>query len=1072
MRRLLCFTCLTPLSLPLLPGPATAQTVISSRVTTPVATATAANGQPANVRIATNGTVAPAGGAAVTVDSNHTLTNEGAIEMRGANGATAILVQPGVATAISHSGRIVVDEDFTPADADNDGDLDGPFAQGNGRFGIRLAPGGAVTGNVTSSGAITIEGNASAAIAADSRLIGSLTSSGAIGVIGNDGFGIRAGDITGSVRVTGVVDVRGANTVGIALDGDVGGAFTLQSAVAATGYRAVARPADTSKLDADDLLQGGPAVRIAGNIAGGILFDAPPPDASATDPDEDDDGIDDVREGTASASSFGSAPAVVIGAADRAVTIGAIAGQANGHGFVNRGTIAADGVYAGVAATALQIGGRGGAATIAGGITNANRIGATSFGGDATALRLGAQATVPELRNSGTIAASGAGSAGRIARAIAIDADATMTAVRNSGVIEARATAAAGAATAIEDRGGRLTLIENSGRIDATGADPARAIAIDLRQNGSGATVRQTSAGGTNPPVPRIRGAVRFGAGGDRLDLAAGSLEGDVEFGGGDNRLALANAASLAGAARFGAGADQLTVEGSASLTGALDFGGGADRLSIAGTGRVRGALSNAGGATISVSAGALEITNTGPIAIAALDVGATGTLGVALDARTGQASLLNVAGTARFASGSRLQIGITEIGQAEGRFTVLRAGTLQGVPVLATDQVLLPFLFQGALASDAAPGEIAVQIRRKTAAELGLNRSEASAYPAAYALLLADAPIGNAFLAINEGAAFRRALGSLLPDHAGGVFETATQGSRATARFLADPRAPLVDMGRWGFWLQQSVWGTDKARGQTASYDLRGWGFSGGAELLTGAGNFGVSLAYLDSESRQDETSNEVAVSHYELGLYWRGSFGGLRGWVRASAALLNMDSSRLFAGTAAGNPVRRINGGSWDGQLYSGAAGLLYEAKLGRRLALRPAVSIDYYRLSEDGYAESGGGATALTVRGRTGDELAGTASATLGYLLGREDAGWLRIELEGGRRQILGGSLGDTVARFGQGPEFRLAAEERTDGWLGRLRLIGGNPGFTLGGEASAEEQQGRAALAFRVSLQIGM
>ena len=47
-----------------------------------------------------------------------------------------------------------------------------------------------------------------------------------------------------------------------------------------------------------------------------------------------------------------------------------------------------------------------------------------------------------------------------------------------------------------------------------------------------------------------------------------------------------------------------------------------------------------------------------------------------------------------------------------------------------------------------------------------------------------------------------------------------------------------------------------------------------------------------------------------------------------------------------------------------------------------------------------------------------------------------------------------------------------EQREDGWIGRLRLLGGSPGFHVGGEFSAEEQQGRAAIAFRASLQIGL
>ena len=158
----------------------------------------------------------------------------------------------------------------------------------------------------------------------------------------------------------------------------------------------------------------------------------------------------------------------------------------------------------------------------------------------------------------------------------------------------------------------------------------------------------------------------------------------------------------------------------------------------------------------------------------------------------------------------------------------------------------------------------------------------------------------------------------------------------------------------------------------------------------------------------------------------------------------------------------------------LYSAAGGASYEFYTGN-LTLRPIVAIDYYRLKEDGYAENGGGkAFDLIVGARTSDELAVTGSLAAGLDFGGEDAdgGWFRIELEGGRRQLVGGSLGATVARFDGGQSFTLMPEDRTSGWVGKLRAVGGNAGFRLGGEANVEQQQGRAALSLRATLQIGL
>lgn len=1041
MYRLLGRTCLTPLALTSLAMPAMAETVISTKVATPVRTATAANGAPDSVKIAAAGSVAPASGTAVTIDSNHAVLNEGAIEMRDANNATGILGTAGVNANITNNGKITIDESYAPADPDKDGDLHGPFAQGTNRFGIRLAPAGAFTGAVTNGGTITVEGNASAGIAADARLAGSVVNTGTIAVTGDNSVGIRTAEVTGNVRIDGAIEARGANAIGVSIGGDVGGALTVQGGIAASGYRSTIRPADVSKLDADDLLQGGPALRVAGNVAGGILFDAPPADLKPDDKDEDKDGVEDAKETTAAIFSYGAAPAVLVGAADRAVTVGAVAGDANGSSMVVRGVITADGVYKDVQATAIQFGGLGGATNVAGGVRVANSVRAIADNAQATAIRIGAGATVP--------------------------------AVRNSGLIEAKTTGA-GTASAIVDAAGTLALVENSGTIAASGASAAeRNVALDLRANGNGATVRQLAPASSTAQAPKIIGALLFGAGGDTLEVNAGGVAGNADFGAGDNRLTLANAATYAGNAVFGAGADRVSLANTSTLTGDLNFGGGADQLILANTAQFRGALTNAGGLALTINGGRAEITNSGPVAIGSLAVGQGGSLAVTINGTTGTNTLLNVAGAASFAQASELSVRITDLAKAEGRFTVVRAGTLTGAPALSVANSTLPFMYKGAIATGAPANELAVDIKRKTATELELNRSESTIYEAAYKAMLADQEIGGVFLGLNSEDGFKSSLRQMLPDHTGGVFDAVTQGSRATARFLADPRAPLDDHGRWGWFLQQVAFGNSKRIGDTARFKTSGWGVNGGAELITGsAGSFGVSLAFLDSDVKDGERRNIVDLQHYELAAYWRGRFGPFRAWARGSAALLDLDSRRSFDGQANGKPVQRAATASRDGQLYSGSLGGSYELQFGR-FSLRPQATLDWYKLTESGYAEKGGGkGINLIVKSRDSDELAANLTGAIGYDFGNRREGWLRVELEGGRRQILAGDLGNTLVNFEGGDQFALTADDRESGWLGRLRLIGGNPGFTLGGEASAEEHYGRPAVAFRVSLQVGL
>ena len=104
----------------------------------------------------------------------------------------------------------------------------------------------------------------------------------------------------------------------------------------------------------------------------------PPKDNSTTDNDEDDDGIEDAKEGSGSIASYGSAAALRIGSAS-AISIGATEGTGTGFGLIVDGSILGDGVYAGVDGNGLQIGGMGGTVTIANGIGVSGSIQAKSF---------------------------------------------------------------------------------------------------------------------------------------------------------------------------------------------------------------------------------------------------------------------------------------------------------------------------------------------------------------------------------------------------------------------------------------------------------------------------------------------------------------------------------------------------------------------------------------------------------------------------------------------------------------------------------------------------------------------
>jgi hypothetical protein len=1012
MRFLLSTTAFGALAAAAFAANASAETVISTATTTPVTTSATGD-----LRIANGGTIKPANGVAVTINSSNDVKNEGAIAIQGANNAVGILGNTNLSSDITNTGTITVDEDFTATDTDKDGDLDGPFAQGSGRFGIRVLPGGTFTGNVLNSGTITVEGNQSAGIAIDGALAGNLTNKGKVGVLGNNSVGIRTGAVNGNVVLDSgsAVAAQGQNSVGVLLGGNIGGSLVIQGSVTSTGYRNTTAPADQSKLDSDDLLQGGSAVVVAGNVAGGILLDARPADNSSTDTDEDDDGIADAQETTASITTFGAAPALAIGSSSQDVTVGAVG--STGFGLVVKGNVTAAGVYDGVSATGISIGGAGHSVNITGGASISGKVSATAVKADATAVKILSGATVPTLDVSGTVAATAGGADTAKAQAILIEAGATVNTIRNSGRIDAALAGTGGSTAAIVDKSGTLTLVENSGTISG-------GTAIDLSANTSGATVRQLAV--SSGPAASIIGDIKFGTGNDVLQIQAGSLTGNV------------------------------------------DFGGGSDSFELGGT--FRGQLANSAGTSVTVgSNGLFDVQTVGAVNLASLTTASGGSIGVTIG--DSGSTLYNVAGTANFGQGSKVVVTLQSLGSGTGSYKIVDAGTLVGGSNLTSSVVVLPFLFESSLTASDATGEVTLDIGLKDKDELGINTSEAAIIDAALAAADSDAPIAAIFLQTADSATLRGTLQQLLPEHAGGAFEIATRGTRLSSRILTDPAAPLADLGKLSLWFQQVGWRSTKSIGSTSGYKLSGWGSSMGAETPVGKlGSVGVMLGY--QAGRNSRGESDLISNEYEGGVYWRGGVGPLRGFARATAARLDFDETRRLNVTAGSASVDREAVGEWSGTLYSATAGAFYDARFGR-FSLRPLVSVEHFKLTEKGHSESGGGdGFDLIVDGRSSSETNANAMLAVGYeLLGLDHSGpWIRVELEGGRREHLGGKVGDTTARFADGDPFTLVAEKRTSGWQGAFRVLGGGSGTTIGAEINAEQQQGDTSVGGRISAQI--
>jgi hypothetical protein len=1005
---------------------ALAEVVISNARTTPIQTSNANNGSADNIRFAAGGTLTLANGVAVLVNSNNSVDLDAGsnITMRNsANGSTAILVGPDVTNAnITIGGTIVVSDDIdTYPDSDNDGDLDGPVANGADRFGLRLTGTTALTGNVlVESGAnILAEGANSRAISIERALTGNVTSFGTLRAVGDNAYAYgQTGNVSGSVFIGGGTTAQGQGAGAVNIQGDVGGRLTLQSEIASTGYRYFTRPPQSviERLEADDLLQGGSTVIIGGNVAGGVLLDIRPA-SSTTSTDVDNDGVPDAQEGNLALNSYGSAPALLVGSSTRDITLG-VAGTDNlAYGLINRGTVNANGVYDGISANAIQLGGAGRNVTISGGIRNEGTVAALSREASASAIVIGAGVTTPRLDNTSFITA-GASTAVANTPAVAIDiaAGANLASLSNSGSILATTGGGLSNATAIVDRSGTLRTISNSGSLQGVVA-PATSggvvtgvgTAVDVSANTTGVTYRQF--GVTSTPTT------------DNPDTDGDGVP--------DN-----NEPITVGNIRFGSGADVLSIE-NGSLRGDVSFGAGADRLSITGGGVVRGAITDSDGLlAIDVANGVLDARQTSVTRATSLNIGANGDLIVTLDPATGTNAGFRVNGTATLASGAGLGVRFSSLINNPQRFTiidadVLNAGTIDQSAVQSNS----PYLFVVSAGTDVAAGDIFVDARRRTAAEANLIAVESQAFDAFYGALSGDSQLRDLFIAQTTREGFIDLYEQVLPDHSGGPLLSLASGVDAVTRALTGRNA-TVEPGQTSAWLQEINFYADKDKTDSYGFRSEGFGVAGGVERGSSVGAFGVTLAFTSSdiEDPEAEAQEILSANLVELGLSWRAQGQAWATWARAAGGYATFDSTRQLVT----EDINLINQSSWNGFTLALAGGASYERNFGR-FNVRPEAYVEYFSLSEDGHVEEGlNDGFNLEIEDRDGHLFTGVAAVNIGYGFGEN--GWIRPEVRVGWRQNFSVDPGETIARFASGgSSFTLSPDS----------IEGGGPiaGFSL-------------------------
>lgn len=1075
---------------------AMAEIVISTARTTPITTANATGSGPDDIRFTSTGSIVINSGVAVTVNSSNDFTMDGGgITVDNAPpGATGVLIEGGNTSNISIGGTIALLDDIvseTDTDTDNDGDIDGPFATGSDRYGVRLTGAAPLVGDITvQAGAqIGVDGSDSYGILLEAPLTGTFDMLGTVIVTGEDSYGVRVmGDVSGDVRTSGNITARGPGSTALAVEGDVGGALVIHSNVVASGYRYTTRPAERpegfveptendeailflDELDVDDLLQGGPAVSIQGNVAGGVVLDRGPTYGAGgvdgddddddikngdedddgdgtpnrTDTDRDGDGLLDTTETTAAINVFGSAPAIEVGSTTQSIVLGDVGTGDSAYGFINRGSVTAQGVYGnmtidgvdydGIAANAIVFGGNAGQTVdLSGGFRNEGTVVALAFDADATAIRFGDGAIAPSVINTNTITAGSNSTEATATTAIRIDAGATVNSFVNSGNILASTGGGTANTFGVHDLSGTLTAITNNRSIQATvnanaDNDPVTGVAtaIDVSANTTGVTLIQegiastpTTAdpdtdgdGVTNSNEPNIVGAIRLGSGADTVDIRNGLVTGDISF---------------------GDGADSLLITGGAMVGGGLtDTDGLLD---------------------IDVSDGVLQARQTSVLNLTNLNVGADGDLIITLDPANSASGYFNVSGAATLADGAGLGVRFTSLLQNAERFTLIDATTLNyGDIDLSSIEENSPYLYVVEAGADVPAGQVYADVRRRTAEEAELITVEAEMFDAFYgALGSANAgALRDAFLDQSGRDEFLNLYEQLLPDHSGGPLLSLASGVDAVTRALTGRNASAAP-GETSAWVQEINFYADKEKTESYGFRSEGFGVAGGVERGTGLGAVGLSVAFTSSDLEDPEAEAEEVLSAnlLELGLYWRAQGQYWTTWARAAAGYASFSSERRLVGAG----LNLSNESDWNGFTLAAAGGISYEREFGR-FTIRPEAYAEFFSLSEDGHVEEGGGdGFDLEIDDREGHMFSATAAVNFGMKMGQND--WLRPEVRLGWRQNISVDPGETIARFRSGGgDFTLTPDSIEGGGpIVGFRLNVGNELGMLSVSADAE------------------
>ena len=928
---------------------------VSTGIDTPLTTANPDGSSVAgDITITSSGSITiDAGEVGVTVNSSNDVANGGNIVSSvNSNNVTGILIQGGNSGGITNTGGISLLEDYVIADSDSDGNLDGNVALGTNRHGIFLQAGPTFTGDIVNSGLISVEGNASSGITLNGLLTGNLRSTGTVNMIGDNSVGIAVnGGVTGDVIIAGGGQIRGENSVGIAVDSNIGGQLSVNGTWNVLGYLSTIVPTNQATLDPDDKEQGGPAVLVSGNVAGGITIEGV---GVESDPDDDGDGLTDDTDdnNTAQISVYGSSPALLIQADGANITIGP---GAEGYGLLVRGQLIASGLYDGIEATGLRIegDGLGATTTITGGVSIDYGVSTTANEANAQGLVFGVDSISSLLQVRGVITTNVIADTLFTSHAIVLESGANVPTFNNSGTVQAFFFGENGNAVAVQDASGTLVNVTNTGQVlaqlVATDDDltdnvlpptpVGNTIAFDLSNAVSGVLIQQlapvvfTDDDAVDDVVattPRIAGDIRLGAFADTFNILAGTVAGDIAFGN---------------------GADALNINGGAIYTGSITD------------------TDNA--LTVNVQQGTLNYLG-GTLNITSATFGANSVFNASLSSVPAETTNIISSASVTFASGARVNPVVPAGLPTFGTQTFLTAnGGMFGAAnvVGAVNPDNSPYLYTVNIGTtnpivEGAANALTATFALRTPTQLGLSANQATAFNPILAALRLDTAAATAIAGITSQYEFFDAYEDLMPNYSDSATEVAAtaiqQMQSATSNRMSAVRMQGLD--------EVSVWGQEIAYGlnrdapdaNSQSFRGQGFGFAAGIDGPTDNGAlFGLSLSFIASEVEEPgRPEGEISTWFTQANAYYATAMGPIDLDFIAGGGFGKLQSRRFVE---IGNPVAfsALTEADWMAYEGHGAIRASVPMAISETFTVTPQAALTYAGISEEGYEEEGGGA-----------------------------------------------------------------------------------------------------------------